>query len=280
MDFSKILIVSDYDGTLTGPDHIIPETNRRAIRAFMEQGGAFAIGSGRGVSMQREILEDFPVNAPCICSNGSVLYDFSKKELISLTAFSAEEMEKVAEVVDHDMTIHDCVIIEAGTDDYYLPSEVDARFDVEKEGAEDPEKRWVLSQIIRENTKIVPVRETDGQWVKLSFYVSEDNMEHLAKACQEKGLNGQKSWGTLYELQPIGINKGVGARKLAKILGREVLVCIGDEENDLAMLEAADLAFVTDSAKPSMRARGYLPCAPCQDGAVADVIRQLKELPS
>ena len=38
-DFSDLLLVSDFDRTLTAPDSSIPPANLEAIRRFMEKGG-------------------------------------------------------------------------------------------------------------------------------------------------------------------------------------------------------------------------------------------------
>ena len=59
------------------------------------------------------------------------------------------------------------------------------------------------------------------------------------------------------------------ARDLKEAMGRKILVCVGDGENDVAMLEAADYAFCPADA--IVRDRFPNVC-PCGEGAVADVI--------
>ena len=50
-DFSKILLASDYDRTMTGLDGSIPPVNLAAVEEFMALGGAFTIATGRSKPM-------------------------------------------------------------------------------------------------------------------------------------------------------------------------------------------------------------------------------------
>ena len=59
------------------------------------------------------------------------------------------------------------------------------------------------------------------------------------------------------------------ARELQNKLGKKLLVCVGDAENDLPMLEGADFAFCPSDGTIADR---FTNVCPCGDGAVADVI--------
>ena len=66
-----------------------------------------------------------------------------------------------------------------------------------------------------------------------------------------------------------GVSKARSARELLHRLGRSILVCVGDAENDLSMMKDADYAYAP--------ADGYIAgqfetVCKCADGAVADVI--------
>ena len=66
-----------------------------------------------------------------------------------------------------------------------------------------------------------------------------------------------------------GVSKGVAAVELKQKLGKKILVCVGDAENDITMLDAADYAFCPADAVIAAR---YETVCNCGDGAVADVI--------
>ena len=71
-----------------------------------------------------------------------------------------------------------------------------------------------------------------------------------------------------------GCSKLASARELQRRLGKKILVCVGDAENDLPMLEGADYAFCPADGMVADRFPNVCNCA---DGAVADVI--YKEIP-
>ena len=59
-------------------------------------------------------------------------------------------------------------------------------------------------------------------------------------------------------------------------MGRKILVCVGDAENDIQMLQEADFAYVPSDAILKDR---FPNVCPCGEGAVADVIyRKIPEL--
>ena len=81
IDFSDVLLVSDFDRTLTAPDSTIPEANLRALRRFIERGGHFTVGTGRSAPMFRPYRQQIPTNAPLILYNGAAIYDYETREL-------------------------------------------------------------------------------------------------------------------------------------------------------------------------------------------------------
>ena len=66
-----------------------------------------------------------------------------------------------------------------------------------------------------------------------------------------------------------GSSKLNSARQLRKDLGRKLLICVGDAENDISMLDGADYAFCPSDG---VIANCNTNVSPCADGTVADVI--------
>ena len=71
-----------------------------------------------------------------------------------------------------------------------------------------------------------------------------------------------------------GVSKLRSARDLQEKLGRKILVCVGDGENDVSMLRGADFAF---SPADGVVANRFENVCPCAEGAVAEVI--FKKIP-
>ena len=72
-----------------------------------------------------------------------------------------------------------------------------------------------------------------------------------------------------------GVSKIRCARELQQRLGRKILVCAGDADNDLPMLLGADYAYAPADGAVADRFENVCPCA---EGAVAEVIT--KKIPA
>ena len=66
-----------------------------------------------------------------------------------------------------------------------------------------------------------------------------------------------------------GVSKIAAARQLQKELGKKILICAGDAENDTPMLEGADFAFCPSDGMVANRFPNVCACA---QGAIADII--------
>ena len=66
-----------------------------------------------------------------------------------------------------------------------------------------------------------------------------------------------------------GVSKIAAARQLQQELGKKILVCVGDAENDIPMLDGADYAFCPADG---VVAEEFPNVCKCADGAVAEVI--------
>ena len=79
----------------------------------------------------------------------------------------------------------------------------------------------------------------------------------------------------IVDLHAKGVSKLRSARLLQQELGKRILVCVGDAENDINMLDGADYAYCPADGIVAER---YETVCNCADGAVADVI--YKKLPA
>ena len=73
----------------------------------------------------------------------------------------------------------------------------------------------------------------------------------------------------IIDIHAKGVSKAISAKNLQKKLGKKILVCVGDADNDISMLEGADYAFCPADGVVADRFPNVCDCA---QGAVADVI--------
>lgn len=271
MDFSDVLLTVDYDRTLTAPDSTIPRRNLDAIREFIAQGGAFTVNTGRSVPMTKAFRDIVPVNAPLLLYNGSAAYDTRTNTLDFCHEIPLDLWEtiKTSRSLVPDLTVE-----VQGLDAHYTWPENPA---------------WAAFCRRQQCAcKFAAPGENLGTFLKFSFYgrfkddtvatLFEGTPEELRRMDEAEVLIRQ-TFGThcevfragarIIDVHAKGVSKARSARELQQRLGRKILVCIGDANNDLSMMQDADFAFAPADAHIASRFPNVCNCA---DGAVADVI--------
>ena len=268
--FSDVLLTVDYDRTLTAPDSTIPERNLEAIRFFMENGGAFTVNTGRSIPMAKAFMDKVPVNAPLLLYNGSAAYDTQKQELCFMHEIQLDLWKTVREVMDlfPDLTVE----VQA------LDKHYDFAYNPAWDTFSDNNCAYATAQ---------PDQDL-GPFLKFSLYgeLRENTVAHLYTGTAEELARMdeaekllQKTFGDeiavfraaprIIDVHAKGVSKARAARELQQRLGRKILVCAGDGENDVSMLREADFAYSPADGVVADRFENVCNCA---EGAVADVI--------
>lgn len=269
--FSDILLTVDYDRTLTAPDSTIPERNLEAIRYFMENGGAFTVNTGRSVPMTRVFRDIVPVNAPLLLYNGSGAYDPNTGELSLLREIPLDLWDTIREV---SQLLPDLTVEVQGIDAHY-------RFTENPDWDAFTDNNGCARGFAKPGDDL-------GPFLKFSLYgdLSGIKLHTLFEATPQERLEMDRAEALLrrhfgeycevfrpaakiIDIHTKGISKDKAARALQQKLGRKLLVCVGDAENDLPMLRGADYAF---SPADGVVADRFPNVCKCADGAVADVI--------
>ena len=275
--FSNYLLVSDFDRTLTDRRGNIPQANLDAISYFMEHGGAFTIGTGRSLPMSRHRFRGIPLNAPLLICNGAVCFDPTTEQILfchPMPDDCVELMQHYERTLPHlRLEVHclDKHYVFHGDDsrDAYLRRQhadyVHATWDM----VPDPKVKFSIYSMRDDLFNITPDSE-DGR-----FFLALEQEVNQRGGGRYTAIN---SLPGMVEVQAADTSKGIAARELAQLLNRSILVCAGDATNDLSMLDEADLAFLAADGDERMFGRGYRTAAPCDEGTIADVIRQLDQL--
>ena len=276
--YSDILLTVDYDRTLTAPDSTIPERNLEAIRYFMENGGAFTVNTGRSVPMTAVFREKVPVNAPLLLYNGSAAYDPNTGEISFAHPINLSQGDVVRKCME---VFPDLTVEVQGIDAHY-------RF------AENP--AWDAFSAHQPCAHAAAEPDDDlGPFIKFTLYgeIRDVTVADLYNATEEEKVRMNEAEETLralfgeycevfraatriIDVHAKGVSKCRSARELQQQLGRKILVCVGDGENDVSMLRGADYAFAPADGVVADRFENVCNCA---DGAVADVIyRKIPEI--
>ena len=269
--FSDVFLTVDYDRTLTAPDSSIPERNLEAIRYFMDNGGAFTVNTGRSVPMTKVFRDKVPVNAPLLLYNGSAAYDLDRGQL----EFCHEIQLDMWETVHNCMALFPDLTVEVqGVDAHYRFTENpawDAFSDnnhcargFAKPGDDlGPFLKFSLYGEIRDVT-VASLFDGSPEERRRMDEAEQQLKQHFGNYCEVF-----RAATRIIDVHAKGVSKGRSARELQQRLGRKILVCVGDAENDLPMLLDTDYAYCPADGIVADRFENVCKCA---DGAVADVI--------
>lgn len=269
--FSDVLLTVDYDRTLTAPDSTIPARNIEAIRYFIENGGAFTVNTGRSVPMTRVFRDVVPVNAPLLLYNGSAAYDLTERKLTFCHAIDLDLWETVrrCEELFPDLTVE-----VQGIDAHY-------RF------AENPmwdafsDHQLCARGFARPGDDLGPFLKFTlyGEFRDVTVADMFNGSPEEKRRMDEAEETLRREFGDkcevfraatrIIDIHAKGVSKARSARELQAQLGRNILVCIGDANNDLPMMRDADYAYAPADGIIADRFETVCNCA---DGAVADVI--------
>ncbi len=256
--FDGVLLCTDFDFTLA-VKAVVSTENADAIRYFQENGGRFAVVSGRNPYFLKERITNFTVNAPLVGYNGAFILDENGEEVLfsggrnDLDAldFMAEFWEKDPRILaatphDERLYISTCTR-EPKVDCVTSMAELRAMC-----------KSFLYNVICRCNTpeEAIAVRDdmiraADGKFVVVRSW--------------DKGVEIVNPWD----------QKGVAALRLKEMLGAKLLVCAGDFENDISMIKAADIGYAVENALPCVKAAADRVTVHCEAHAIAAIIQDL-----
>ena len=274
-DYSRYLIVTDLDGTFFGKGARLVEANLEAITALKAGGGHITAGTGR---IPTNIRKDIPLcgelfNAPAVTANGAFIYDLTADELLHSTPMDAEATLAAARLVE---SLNPRVGMRVSTGSAFL---------VNRDRINDAILRDIGDPDTYEGD-VLPLSEwkTEGaKWYKMVFRGEYEELCRIRPVVEETfGDIFEYSMSSVrfFELQKKGCTKATGLRFVAEHLERKlghpvVTVAVGDQENDLPMLMAADIAACPANAAEAVKAACDIHLCHHDEGCIADLIGRL-----
>lgn len=241
------LIVSDFDGTLVREDGSISDKNKKAIAEYTQNGGMFAVSTGRLHYGILPRVKELGLNGVVCCCQGAVIIDILSGDPI------------LSGTLSHETTIQACVEMEKlglhihvyCFDGYYSNMDDDALKMYER--AVRVKAKTVIdmpiSQFVKEN-KICAYKV-------LAMVAVEDSAKVIA-ALSKTAFDGAcvtKSADFLVEIVNAEYSKGTAVRFLAERYGVpiEKVIGVGDQNNDIPMIEAAGLGIAVKNADEELK---------------------------
>lgn len=261
-DINKVLLITDMDGTFLPASKIPGRKTLEAAERFQKAGGKFAIATGRSLQASAQYFDTVSVNCPIIMCNGGMIYDINCKKQIYDVYVPHETKEIVKQIIaDNDYV--GCEVLRL--DNVYVPK---------------------LSPLEERHLQICKVKDPvfcdvdsiPDDWYKVLFAVVPDDMDRLIDYVQSKGFEGVdfvRSAPEYYEILPQNISKGYALKMMRDVCDMQdyTFVAVGDYNNDIEMIQQADIGFCPSNAAPDVKAAADVILEQsCEQDAVAAVI--------
>ena len=264
--FDGVLLASDFDDTLYTKGGQVPRRSREALEYFISQGGRFAVATGRAHRTFAPYAHLTPMNAPAVLSNGSALYDFQAGRMLRQTFLGPEAAEDFQTICDAFPTVG----FEAyhGEDIYVF------------------RPNWVTdAHMVKVGTQYVRcsrIQDIPQPWTKAILQQDHDLMVRVRPWVLER-FGGRYeaifSNQVYLEITEKGSSKGGMVSYLAQLLGvrPENLYCVGDNQNDIPMLERSAIPFAPSNCAQEVRDWGARVLCSCEEGVIGDIVEILEE---
>src|SRR5437773_790011 len=260
------LLALDLDGTLLNSQGEIPDKNREAVRRAEDAGVLVTIVTGRRFRDARPVGLGLNLNAPLVTHNGALLKYAESLETVSVDLLSNDACLEIIRagkryggdaLVSADPNNKGVLLFDRVSDDNE-PLQRYLRWAETLHGSEASEAVLNVERLEDE----IPNHEI----IHISFSGASAAMSEM-ELYLERQLGGlvtilttvypHRNF-TLIDILPPNVSKGSGLKKLAAIkdVEPEEVMAIGDNFNDIDMLEFAGTSVVMGNADPNLIERG------------------------
>lgn len=260
------LIVSDFDGTLVKADGTITAFSKQTIKQFVRDGGIFAVSTGRMPAGILPRVKELGLSGFVCCGQGSVIVDIQTDEIVSVSKIPNETAIAVCKKME-EMGLHIHVY---DLWEYYSNADDEAL------------KRYenvvkTKAKLVLDKPLSVFLEETGLQPCKILAMVEPEKNERVrVELLKEnfKGCDVTRSSIYLVEVGCANRSKGTALKFLAEKYNVPIenTIAVGDQINDLSMIQTAGLGVAVKNADEGLKACATLLDYSNEEDAVANLI--------
>ena len=257
-DSNTTLFVTDLDGTLLNPDATLPEGAVEAIHDLHRNGVRLTCATARTIRSAAFILSGLPFPAPIALMNGVLMRDMNEGRYVDSNLLTPETADRILTVGGEPFV-------------YTLTPEGElftAYHRIANEHMEDFIKERVdkYGKPFRQMEDFRLLLEEKQRIIYCCYLDTDDRLRPVYEAiCALRNNAGEPMVKCAYysdhyrpglwylEVFSTGASKGNVCRRLRELTGRQVIVCFGDNNNDLPMFAESDYAFAVERAVDAVK---------------------------
>ncbi|WP_406614665.1 Cof-type HAD-IIB family hydrolase [Mycoplasma corogypsi] len=232
---SKFAVFSDVDGTIYPfpGKHLDPKTSSY-VEKLAQKDVPFVINTGNGPYPKIQKLADKLNARYIICSNGALIFDNQKKEILNLELLPLTEAKKVFDLAKETGV----GLYYFGTHQYYLHLYSEQFLNFITEFCEYDQ--WITDGRLNEDMH------------KIEIYGDLDKLDLFYQKALEQKINlNICKLDRHIEITKSGVSKGTGIKWLCdNVFGAKLedVMAIGDSQNDISMFKMVGYPYAMENA--------------------------------
>ena len=238
------IVFCDIDGTLLNSKIVVTPKTRECVLALNEKGKRFVIASGRSPSGIYPIMQKNGFCFPMVTCSGALILDENRKTVYE-NGIDISTVRRLIDYIESErMKTTWCIYT---GDDWYVKDKSDPKVIREEEIIESYAFEGTVDSIGAATVhKLLCICDPGG---------SAEVEEKISAAFPE--VNAVRSSDILVEIMNRGVNKAESVKLYCDHLGisPEEAIAIGDNYNDIEMLEAVGLGVVMGNAPEEIKRR-------------------------
>lgn len=262
------LIVSDFDGTLVKADGTISPQTQTVIRRYVEDGGIFAISTGRMPAGILPRVKELGLKGVVCCGQGSAIVDIESNKVL------------LEGNIPNDIAVDICEKMEALGLHIHVYSLWDYYSNMDDEALKMYERIVKSKAILVEDKPISQfVKESGMNPCKVLAMVAPEDNEKVLVALEKENFPGcevTRSSVYLVEVSNAKYSKGTSVEFLSQKYNvpMEKTIAVGDQINDLSMIEKAGLGIAVQNADENLKASAHVCDYTNEEDAIAHIIEE------
>jgi hypothetical protein len=259
------LAAFDLDGTLVDTDLILSPRLRQTVTLAQQCGAILTIATGRDARLTTRFARELGLNAPVICAQGGLIYDFLQDRVLHDVRLPSEILPRAIDAASHyGWNLHFEM-----ADRSYLPAV-----------SNHPPILFELlrySQWSRVDDLLRDIPESPHKFL-VTLNHPDDRPRIMSELCEV--FDGQirivPSHPYLIEGVPRGVTKGSGLAWLADYynIPQAEVMAVGDNDNDVPMIEWAGLGVAIGNASLVAKAAADWIAPPVEENGAAVAIEK------
>ncbi len=263
------LIALDMDGTLLNSDNQVSTRTKEAILKANDKGAHVVLATGRILTSAIKYASKIDLKRPIISSNGAIIID-ENEDIIYKKEIDNYAIEAIAELADRNNLYYHFYTEDSFYSNQYVRDIVEFYNPI---GVKDEEK--VQFNLYKDIKDII-----DKKINIYKFIFIDNDREKLYKLRGElkeiDNINISSSWFNNIEIMEKKVSKGNSLKFLCDRLNipRESVIAVGDNENDISMIDFAGLGVAMENANEKAKTRADIITSTNDKDGVAEIIEK------